>query len=373
MDLRLTLLAVPPVLPLIHVELNLDEKGVAALSGLPVLLFGIAAVPGSLLVARIGPRRALITGLWLIGLSSALRGLGPSIPVLFSMTVLMGAGIAVSQPTFPALVRHWFDRSHEITRATGFWSNGLLVGELLAASLTLPVVLPLVGNWEASFVVWSVPVLINALLVTFGTPNVPVVVRPSGMPDWRSRRMWRLGLLQSSASMVYFGANTFIPDYLHATNQADLVGAALAALNGGQVPASAVIGLVPLRLLARRETSYGLAATILIALVVTVTLPGVPLVVAAGVLGFCAAYILVLSFALPALLAQPAEVARLSAGTFAISYLTAFLITLLTGAVWDATHVEASAFLPALIGSAVVASLAPKLVQAAMGYAQRDL
>ena len=64
--------------------------------------------------------------------------------------------------------------------------------------------------------------------------------------------------------------------------------------------------------------------------------------------------------------------ARLSAGTFAISYSTAFLVTLLTGAVWDATHVEASAFLPALIGSALVVSLAPKLVQGAMGYAQRD-
>src|SRR5207249_7894198 len=134
---------------------------------------GIAAVPGSLLIARIGPRRALICGLWLIGLSSALRGLGPSIPMLFGMTVLMGAGIAISQPTFPALVRHWFARSHEITRATGFWSNGLLVGELLSASLTLPLVLPLVGSWEASFVVWSVPVLITALLVTVATSHVP--------------------------------------------------------------------------------------------------------------------------------------------------------------------------------------------------------
>src|SRR4030088_1396535 len=131
-DVRLTLLAVPPVLPLIHVDLQLDEKGVAALSGLPVLLFGVAAVPGSLLIARIGPRRALLCGLWLIGVSSALRGSGPSIPVLFGMTLLMGVGIAISQPAFPALVRHWFDKSHEITRATGFWGNGLLVGELLS-------------------------------------------------------------------------------------------------------------------------------------------------------------------------------------------------------------------------------------------------
>ena len=369
-DLRLTLLAVPPVLPIIHAELHLDEKGVAALSGLPVLLFGIAAVPGSLLIARIGPRRALIAGLCVIGLASALRGLGPSVPMLFAMTVGMGAGISLCQPTLPALVRYWFAQSRQIARATSVWSNGLLVGELLSAALTLPVILPLVGSWEASFVFWSVPVLVTAGLVALGSPHIHAIAgapRPSGMPDLRSGRMWRLGILQSSASMVYFGANTFIPDYLHATNQADLVGLALASLNGAQVPASAVIGLVPLRILARPATSYGVAAAIVASLLVVLTLPGPPLVVAAGILGFCAAYILVLSFALPALLAPPADVARLSAGTFAISYSTAFVVTLVSGAVWDATRIEASAFLPALAASVLVVVLGPKLTAAALG------
>jgi CP family cyanate transporter-like MFS transporter len=369
-DLRLTLLAVPPVLPIIHADLRLDEKGVAALSGLPVLLFGIAAVPGSLLIARIGPRRTLIAGLCLVGLSSALRGFGPSVPMLFAMTIVMGAGISICQPTLAALVRHWFAQPRDIARATGVWSNGLLVGELLSASLTLPVILPLVGSWAASFVVWSVPVLVTAGLVALGTPHVPdsaSAARPSGMPDLRNGRMWRLGILQSAASMVYFGANTFIPDYLHVTHQADLVGLALASLNGAQVPASAVIGLVPLSILARRATSYGFAAAIVASLLVVLLLPGAPLVVAAGLLGFCAAYILVLSFALPALLAAPSEVARLSAGVFAISYSTAFLTTLVTGAVWDATGIEASAFLPALLGSVIVAVLGPSLVAAAVG------
>jgi hypothetical protein len=178
--------------------------------------------------------------------------------------------------------------------------------------------------------------------------------------------MWRLGIFQSAASMVYFGANTFIPDYLHATNQADLVGLALASLNGMQVPASAVIGFVPLSVLARPLTSYVVGIGILAALGVALSLPGAGLVVAAGVLGFCAAYILVLSFALPALVAPPHEVARLSGGTFAISYSTAFLVTLLSGAIWDSTHLVAAAFLPALIGALVEVFLGPRLVAAAL-------
>lgn len=367
-DLRLTLLAVPPVLPIIHADLQLDEKGVAALSGLPVLLLGIAAVPGSLLIARIGARAALIVGLTLIGFSSGLRGLGPSVPVLYAMTLLMGAGVSICQPTMPSLVRQWFHTQREIARATGFWSNGLLVGELLAASLTLPVVLPLFGSWERSFAFWAVPVLLTAVLFTVALrqePQAKDLPRVVGMPDWRNARMWRLGIFQSSASMVYFGANTFIPDYLHATNQADLVGLALASLNGMQVPASAVIGFVPLRLLARPVTSYIVGVGILVSLGVALALTGAALVLAAGVLGFCAAYVLVLSFAMPALVARPAEVARLSGGTFAISYSTAFVVTLVAGALWDATRVEAMAFLPALAGALIVLLLGPRLVAAA--------
>src|SRR5579875_696563 len=78
------------------------------LSGLPVLLLGLAAVPGSLLIARLGPRRAAIAALLLIAAASAARGIGPSAPLLFTMTVLMGAGVALLQPALPSLVGAWF-------------------------------------------------------------------------------------------------------------------------------------------------------------------------------------------------------------------------------------------------------------------------
>src|SRR5947209_7172914 len=63
-SLRLTVLAVPPLLPAIHRDLRLSEAAIGVLVGLPVLLLSIGAVFGSLLVARLGARRALIAGLW---------------------------------------------------------------------------------------------------------------------------------------------------------------------------------------------------------------------------------------------------------------------------------------------------------------------
>ncbi|MGA8822750.1 MAG: MFS transporter, partial [Pseudolabrys sp.] len=61
--LRLTILAVPPVIPLIHDDLNLSATQIGILTGLPSMLFAIAAVPGSLLIARLGIGAALAVGL----------------------------------------------------------------------------------------------------------------------------------------------------------------------------------------------------------------------------------------------------------------------------------------------------------------------
>ena len=153
-DLRLTLLAVPPVIPLIHRDLHLNESGIAALSNVPVLVLALSSMFGGLLTMRLGARRAVIVGLWVIALSSALRGFGPSTVMLFAMTVVMGIGIATIQPAFPSLARAWF--GDRVALGTGIWANGLLCGEAISASLTIPFVLPLVGgSWERSFVAWS--------------------------------------------------------------------------------------------------------------------------------------------------------------------------------------------------------------------------
>lgn len=48
--LRLTILAVPPVIPLIHDALQLSATQIGILTGLPSMLFAFAAVPGKSVV-----------------------------------------------------------------------------------------------------------------------------------------------------------------------------------------------------------------------------------------------------------------------------------------------------------------------------------
>ena len=64
--LRITLLAVPPLIPLIHSDLHLSETEIGTLGTLPSLLLAAVAIPGSLLIARCGARMALVIGLLLV-------------------------------------------------------------------------------------------------------------------------------------------------------------------------------------------------------------------------------------------------------------------------------------------------------------------
>lgn len=359
-DLRLTVLAVPPVLPLIHHQFALSERAVGALSGLPVLLFGLGAIPGSLLIARLGARNAAIVGLLVVAAASAARGIGPAAPILFAMTFVMAAGIAIVQPALPALVGEWFARRPGF--ATAVYANGLLIGEAAPAALTIPVVLPLVGaSWPASFALWAAPVAATALLMALC--REPAKPAAAGMadaaaarwwPDWRSRQTWQLGLMVGGTGGLYFAANAFIPDYLHAIGRPELVTAGLGALNLGQLPASLALLLMAQRL--------GNSKTVLVAVqivgllgIASLLMAGPGLVVfGAGIIGFCCAFTLIVTLALPPQLAAGGDAHRLSAGMFAIGYSLSCVVPLLGGAVWDATRLPAAAFAVPAVATATV-------------------
>ncbi|HEY7199334.1 MAG TPA: MFS transporter [Candidatus Dormibacteraeota bacterium] len=358
-DLRVTLLAVPPLIPAIHRDLGLDEKGVSILTGLPVLLLAIAAIPGSLLIARLGARRALVAGLLAVGAGGALRGVGPAVAPLFAMTLVMGAGVAVSQPTFPTLTRAWFPA--RLALATAVYSNGLLFGETVPASLTGTVVAPaLGGSWPLALAFWSVPCFVAAglLLALTRDPHRPPGVPRRWMPDFRDGQMWRLGLTMGAASAAYFGTNAFIPDFVRATGHAGLKDAALTCLNASQLAAS--IGMLALGpRLAGRRGPFVAAGTLLAAAPVALVLtPGPLTVLWAGVIGFASAVALVLTLALPPLLAAEPDVPRFSAGLFLIIYASSFAGPLLGGAVWDATGWPPAVFVVLAAGGAAMVALA---------------
>src|SRR6516164_10384960 len=62
--LRITVLTLPPVIPLLHADLHLSETDIGWLSSLTPMLFAVAAIPGAVLITRFGIVPALVIGLF---------------------------------------------------------------------------------------------------------------------------------------------------------------------------------------------------------------------------------------------------------------------------------------------------------------------
>lgn len=363
--LRITLLAVPPVIPLLHADFKLSESGIGVLSGLPSFLLGLAAVPGALIIARLGVLQALVVGLTLTAVASALRGAADA-NVLFAATFFMGVGIAIMQPAMPLIVRDWMPK--RIGFGTAIYTNGLLVGETFSAALTIPFVLPLAGgSWRVSFVYWSLPVLATAFLMTLLAPrrhtlsDADQISRRRWWPDWKSSLIWRLGLIMGGINALYFATNTFLPDYLSEHGRADLIGSALTSLNLCQLPASFIMLVAADRLTAKRWPFIVSGLVSLVSVIGIVVMPGVWTVAWAGLLGFSNAIGLILALTLPPILSPPHDVHRTASAMFTISYSYAMLIPVLGGYLWDATGIGAAAFLPIALGAAIMIAFAATL------------
>ncbi len=358
-DLRLSMLAVPPLIPLIHRDMQLDEKSVGVLVSLPVLLLAIAAVPGSLLIAKLGVRGALMAGLGFVAVFGALRGLGPSTPMLFTATFLMGVGVAVSQPAFPSLVREWFPR--RIAVATAVYSTGFLVGETIPTALTTPFgVLPLAhGDWRWALALWSVVVAASGLAIVLAAPaRVPRPAIPTRWwPSWREGPAVRIGIVMGMASAVYFGSNAYIPDFLDQTGRHNLITPTLAVLNGSQLLTAPAVAIWE-RLLTGRLGFIGSSVLMAVAQLGIILTPGAGVVAWAFVLGFAAALGFIVALTLPPKLAAAGDVHRMSAAVFTVQYALGFGVPLIAGALWDATGVAALAFAPGLAAAAAMGWLA---------------
>jgi len=277
-------------------------------------------------------------------------------------TGFMGAGIAVSQPAFPSLVRDWFPR--RIAIATAVYSNGILIGETVPTGLTSPVgVLPLAhGDWRWAIATWSVVVLISGLAIVLSVPRrgQRPAVPARWWPSWREGPAVRIGLVMGMASAVYFGTNAYIPDFLDQTGRHSLITPTLFVLNGAQLLTAPAVALRA-QLLTGRVGFIGSAVLMAIGQLGIVLTPGAGVIIWAFVLGFAAALAFIVALTLPPRLAAPGDVARMSAAVFTVQYGTAFVLPLVAGSLWDLTGVAALAFAPGVAATAVMAWLATSL------------
>ncbi len=350
--MRMTILAMPPVIPLVHDELRMSETQVGLLVGLPLALFAVAAVPGSLLIARIGTNLAVIVGMVIAALASGARGAATDVLTLYAASIVTGFGVALMQPGMPTLVREWLPG--RIALGTIAYTAGMLIGSTISSALTIPYVLPLFdGSWRLDLVFWAVPAaLIVPVFYWLGPRRSGSALGANAgngrwWPDWKNPLVWLLGLTLGSNNSTFFSTNAFLGEYLDSLGKGELLGAALAWLNGLQMAAPFLLLLMANRF-ERRAWPFLLFGPILlasfIALILVPTGPGI--LISAAFIGFTTAMTFAPILALPALLSTPGDTPRTSAGMFTVSYTCAIIIPTVSGALWDLTGKPWTTFLP---------------------------
>jgi MFS transporter, CP family, cyanate transporter len=353
--MRMTILAMPPVIPLVHNELHMSETQIGLLIGLPLAMFAIAAVPGSLLISRVGTRNAVVFGMIFAAFAGAARGAAINVWTLYAASIVTGFGIALMQPGLPTLVREWLPS--RIALGTISYTGGMLIGSMFSAALTIPFVLPFVGgSWRLDLAVWA---LLALLIVPVFLLLSPKDGAHSGStkgiggrwwPDFKDPLVWLLGITFGSNNSPFFATNAFLGDYLGSEGKSALLGSALGWLNGAQIVAPFLLLFMSERLQRRAWPFIWLGPLLLLAFVGLIFSRSDTVInICTALIGTTTAITLTAILALPPVLSTAADLPRTSAGMFTISYTTAILIPTISGALWDATGKPWSAFVPLCI------------------------
>ncbi len=340
---RSIVLAVPPALPEIRSALHLSFSATGALTAIPVLGLGAAAIPGAILVNRFGARRVVGMATLGLGLAAILR-LAPPLPYsLFAWTAVLATFVAIAQPAMSVTVRTWFpDR---IQQASTVYAMSLALGGLTAASLTV-YLLPVVG-WRGTFAFWGLPAIIAAgLWLRLGpgrsSPHEP---QPHDLGRLlRSREVWHVAALFGGQSLVFYGGVAWIPFLLRGTS-AGYLALVLLLFQAVSLPLT-VIASTNDRPWATSRWWYVTGGVFMIIGTVGFTFGLVNLAwLWAPITGLGNSMVFLGALSLPAILARHRnEVAGYTAITLTAGYALAFLGPLAGGLILDLTGVFTSPF-----------------------------
>lgn len=223
-NLRSGFIGLGPVLPGLTKDLALTYAQASFLVAVPTLLMGLTAVPGGWLADNWGPARVISGGLALVAIGGGLRAEAPSFAALLALTILFGAGIGISQPSLPRLMRTWFP--HRLGVTTGIYASGMGAGGIVGALLSSLLVARANGEsaWREPIALWGIVAGVAFVVWVLGMRpwlHSPTITATSKRPEstpvslvwspWRDPRAWIAAALFAAQGLVYYLLVAWLP------------------------------------------------------------------------------------------------------------------------------------------------------------------
>lgn len=271
LNLRPIMAAMGPLFPLLQRDAQLSATQLSLLTTLPVIMMGLAALAGPLLLRRLGEVRGIAAGLLLLALASVARGFDQSASALIISALVAGCGIGLIQALMPAQIKRHFGAKAGTLMA--LFTTGIMAGAAIAAASAAP--LAKSQGLALTLAIPVVPAVIALLLwLTFSRGVTPM--QSSQAPRTaRSPRAWLL--------MIFFGIGTgaytlvlawLPPFYMQHGWQPEQSGYVLGALTLTEVAAGFVLSALIHRFRDRRRPLLVVLTLILLGLISLLWLGG---------------------------------------------------------------------------------------------------
>ncbi len=215
LNLRGPIVAVAPVVDAIRTDLGVSSAVAGLLTSLPVLMFALASTPASWLTGRIGPERAMLVGLAVLGVGTVLRSVDGVVTALLG-TAMIGAGITVGNVVVPVVIGR--DFPHRSGGLLGLYVATMNVGSMITLSVTVPIADGV--GWRWALTLWLLVSAASAVVWAVATRGRRPGTRAepgddgAGPPTspWRRPVGWQMLLAFGAQAFSYYGLTAWLPE-----------------------------------------------------------------------------------------------------------------------------------------------------------------
>lgn len=359
LNLRPVIAAIGPLFTRLQQDSHLSATQISLLTTLPVIMMGLAALAGPLLLRSLGEIRGIASGLILLVLACLARGVSQQALMLIASALLAGVGIGLIQALMPALIKRRFT-AHAGTLMALF-TTGIMAGAALAAASAAP--LAAGGGLALTLVLPVLPALLALLLWRQMLRTTAPVAPQQRVPGIPLLRAWLLLIFFGIGTGAYTLVLAWLPPFYQQHGwSAQQSGYLLGALTLTEVVAGFVLSALIHRFPDRRRPLLAVLLLILGGLISLMVLGGTQAWLPTLLLGLGIGALFPLSLIVTLDHAQTAEQAgRLLSVVQGGGYLLAALMPLIAGMVRDHAASFDSAWAIMSVGIVLLMGMAVRL------------
>ncbi|TRM10967.1 MFS transporter [Lentibacillus cibarius] len=217
-NLRPAITSVGPLVGVIGDELGLANWSVGILTSLPLVAFAVMSPVAPKLGLRYTNEIVLIWSMIVLLAGILIRSV-PFVVSLFSGTLMIGIGVAVSNVLLPGVIKERFP--NRVTLMTSVYATAMGLVAALASGISVPLANMAGFGWELSLAFWGLPAVAGIVIWVYfvkqrrSADEVRVkYVAASDVRMWKSRLAWEVAIFLGLQAFLYYVIIAWLPQIL---------------------------------------------------------------------------------------------------------------------------------------------------------------